>query len=121
MIQLTKAEEQVMMILWRLEKAYVKEILSEFPDPKPAYNTVSTIIRILENKEVVGHESFGRSHQYFPKVTMEEYRSKSLQKLVSGYFGGSLKQLVSSWMGQSDLNVQDLEELIKEAKNQKDD
>lgn len=119
MEQLTKAEEQVMQVLWKMKRGFVKEILSEFPEPKPAYNTVSTIIRILETKKVVAHEAKGRSHEYFPLVTKEEYRSKSLKKLMNGYFSGSLKQLVSCWVQDGNLDAAELDELLKLTKENK--
>ena len=111
MIQLTRAEEDVMQVLWELEKAFVKEILEQFPEPKPAYNTLSTIVRILEQKEVVGHEAIGRSHQYFPLISKEEYSSSSLKKLTTNYFGGSFKELASCFMKESELSMEDLEEI----------
>lgn len=119
MEQLTKAEEQVMQILWDIEKGYVKEILAEFPDPKPAYNTVSTIIRILETKKVVAYKATGRSHEYYPIVSKEEYRSTSLKKLMNGYFSGSFKQLLSCWVQDENLDASELDELVNLAKQNK--
>ena len=86
MKELTKAEEQVMQILWEEKKAFVKEILSHFPEPRPAYNTVSTIVRILEKKGFVSHEEFGKSHRYYPLVQKEEYRDERFSDLMKGYF-----------------------------------
>ncbi len=80
---LTKAEEQVMQILWEEKEGFVKELLQKFPDPKPAYNTVSTIIRILEKKGFVDHKSFGKSHQYYPLVSREQYRNERFSYLIS--------------------------------------
>ena len=77
MRELTKAEEQIMQVLWRQEEAFVKEIIEQLGDPKPAYSTVSTIVRILETKEFVGHKAYGPTHQYHPKVSKEEYKGKS--------------------------------------------
>lgn len=116
---LTKAEEQIMQVLWELEKAFVKEILENFPEPKPAYNTVSTIIRILQTKGVVGHESIGRSHQYYPLISKEAYRASQLKSLMKGYFGGSMKQLVSAWMNDGDISLDEIEEIRKITKNNK--
>ena len=95
MQKLTKAEEQVMQILWDLKKAFVKEIVAKFTEPKPAYNTVSTIIRILEKKKVVGHESFGRTHRYHPLISREAYANQSANHLIENYFGGSAENLLS--------------------------
>ena len=112
--QLTKAEEQIMQILWRLEEASVKEVIEELPSPKPAYNTVSTIIRILENKEFVDHKPLGRGYIYFPIIRKENYKKESLHKLMNGYFNGSFKNLVSFFVKENDLNIQDFEELMQE-------
>ena len=93
--QLTKAEEQFMQVLWDLQEGSVKEIIEQLPKPKPAYNTVSTIIRILETKEFVSHKAKGRGYIYFPIIKKSEYSNQSLHKLVDGYFEGSFKSLVS--------------------------
>ncbi len=113
MRELTKAEEQIMKILWRLEKSFVKEIISEMKDPKPAYNTVSTIIRILETKKFVGHEEFGNSHRYFPVVSKKEYSKFRMNEMVDGYFGNSAKQLVSFFTSNNKINIEEADELIK--------
>lgn len=122
MKDLTKAEEQVMQVLWQLETAFVKDILEEFPEPKPAYNTVSTIVRILETKGFIGHEAFGKSHRYHPLVTKDAYRKFSMNQMVEGYFGGSAKNLVSFFVKDKNIDTKDLDELlrvIEKAKNEK--
>jgi BlaI family transcriptional regulator, penicillinase repressor len=122
MKELTRAEEQIMHILWKLERALVKEIIEEMPEPKPAYNTVSTIVRILETKGFVDHQAFGKTHQYFPLVSKPEYTRFSLNNLMSGYFNGSFKNLVSFFSNESKLDVQEIDQLIKqldELKNKK--
>lgn len=111
--QLTKAEEQFMQVLWKLEEASVKEIIEQLPNPKPAYNTVSTIIRILETKEFVSHKSLGRGYIYFPIIQKEEYTNQSLHKLVDGYFEGSFKSMVSFFMKKNDVDLKDLESILK--------
>jgi BlaI family penicillinase repressor len=116
MKELTKAEEQVMQHLWKLEKAFVKDVVAEMPEPRPAYNTVSTIIRILETKGFVGHEAFGKTYQYFPIIGKDEYRSFYLRSMVSNYFGGSFQKLVSFFAKDNDLDVQELEELLQHTK-----
>ncbi len=121
MKELTKAEEQVMQVLWKLEKAFVKEIIEELPEPKPAYNTISTIVRILETKEVVGHEAFGKTHQYYPLVTKEEYSNFTMNKMVKNYFGGSFEKMVSFFVKENDVSLQDMEELMKVIKKGKKD
>ena len=113
MKELTRAEEQIMQILWKLEKGFVNDILENFPEPKPAYNTVSTIIRILEKKGFAGHLSFGKTHQYYPLVSKEEYARVNLGGLLENYFSNSYKQLVSFFTQNERLSVRDLEELKK--------
>lgn len=122
MKDLTKAEEQVMHILWELEKAFVKDILEKFPEPRPAYNTVSTIVRILETKGFIGHEAFGKSHQYYPLVTKNSYRKFSMNQMVEGYFEGSASSLLSFFVKDKNINSKELDELlaiIENAKNKK--
>lgn len=113
MIQLTRAEEEVMQVLWKLQKAFVREVLEHYPEPRPAYTTLSTIFRILEEKEVVGHEAMGRAHRYYPLITLEEYRQHSLKRLAKNYFGGSLKEIASCWAADSELNTEELDELLE--------
>lgn len=116
MLELTKAEEQVMQILWNLKKAFVKEVVAEFPDPKPAYNTVSTIIRILEKKKVVGYEPLGRTHRYFPLVSRESYANQSANHLIQNYFGGSAENLVSFFVKEKNISAQELEQIMEQIK-----
>lgn len=118
MEQLTKAEEQVMQALWKVGKGFVKEVMEALPRPKrgessPAYTTVSTIIRILEQKGFVGHEAFGRAHRYYPKVDREHYSTRTVQRVVKDYFGGSAQGLLSHFIQRNDLTVQELDELLK--------
>ena len=118
MKELTKAEEQVMQLLWKHEKAFVKELVADMPEPKPAYNTVSTIIRILEGKGFVGHEAFGKTHRYYPLISKDEYRAFFLKSMVSNYFGGSFQKLVSFFAKENDIDVQELDELMKHARQE---
>ncbi|RYU80123.1 BlaI/MecI/CopY family transcriptional regulator [Hymenobacter persicinus] len=111
--ELTKAEEQVMQVLWRRGPSFVKDVLPELPAPPPAYNTVSTIIRILEQKGFVDHEAFGRTHRYFARVAQDDYRRFSLRKLLGGYFGGSFSRLVSFFAREEDLDATQLEQLLR--------
>tara|TARA_R110002012_G_scaffold52891_5_gene135901 strand:- start:18616 stop:18999 length:384 start_codon:yes stop_codon:yes gene_type:complete len=117
MKQLTKAEEEVMQLLWKIEKGNVAAILEELPEPKPAYNTVSTIIRILEDKGFVSHEKVGKGHVYFPLMKKEEYSNQSLNKLMDGYFQGSFTSMVSFFMKKNDISLKELEEIMKNIKN----
>ena len=111
--QLTKAEEQLMQVLWDLKEASVKEIIEQLPVPKPAYNTVSTIIRILENKEFVSHKPKGRGYIYFPIIEKTVYSNQSLQKLVDGYFDGSFKSMVSFFVKKNKIDVNELDTILK--------
>lgn len=113
MKELTKAEEQVMQILWKEGKAFVKELLPHFPDPKPAYNTVSTIIRILEKKGFIAHDEFGKSHRYFPLVKKEEYRNERFSNLMQGYFNNSMKQVLSHFSDNKNMDLKEADELIR--------
>ena len=114
MKQLTKAEEDIMQILWQLKKANVKAIISEISEPKPAYNTVSTIVRILESKGFVDYEKEGKGHIYYPIITKNEYSNQSINKLVDGYFQGSFKNMVSFFMKKNDISLKELESVLKE-------
>ncbi len=116
MLELTKAEEQIMLIIWQKDKCFVKEILAELPDPKPAYNTVSTIVRILEKKKFVGYNAFGKTHQYFPLIPKEEYKSLKTDNLMSNFFGGSAESMLSFFMKEKKMDVKQIDELLKELK-----
>jgi len=117
--QLTKAEEQLMHVLWDLEEATVKDIIEKLPSPKPAYNTVSTIIRILETKNFVSHKTKGRGYVYLPLVNKTEYSNQSLNKLVDGYFGGSFKSMVSFFVNKNDIDINELEIILEAINNKK--
>lgn len=114
MKQLTKAEEQIMQYLWELKQANVKEIIAQYPNPKPAYNTISTIIRILETKEFVSHKAKGRGFIYYPLVEKEAYSNSSIQKIMNGYFGGSFQNMVSFFVKENNMDTSDLEEILKQ-------
>ncbi len=111
--ELTRAEEQIMQILWQLKKAFVKEVIEELPEPKPAYNTVSTFIRILETKGFVGHNSFGKSHQYYPLVSKEEYQNFSADKLLTGYFDNSVERMFSFFVEKEKIDLKEADEILK--------
>ncbi|MFT6849594.1 MAG: BlaI family penicillinase repressor [Sphingobacteriales bacterium] len=115
-MELTKAEEQVMQILWKLEKAFVKEIISEMPKPKPAYNTVSTIVRILEEKGIVAYSSFGKSHQYYPNLSKEQYTDFQLNKITTNYFKGNFANLVSFFVKENNVDIAEVEFLLNKIK-----
>ena len=116
MKQLTKAEEEVMQLLWQLKKANVAALIDELPEPKPAYNTVSTIVRILEDKGFVDHEKVGKGHMYFPVVKKSEYSNQSINKLVDGYFQGSFQSMVSFFVKKNDISMNELEDILNKIK-----
>jgi predicted transcriptional regulator len=113
MTTLTKAEEQVMQILWDKNEGFVKDLLEQFPEPKPAYNTVSTIIRILEKKGFVDHKSYGKSHQYYPLMSREQYRNERFSNLMKNYFNNSMKQVLSHFGKSGSLDIEEADEIIK--------
>jgi BlaI family transcriptional regulator, penicillinase repressor len=104
MERLTPAEEKVMLKLWKLEKAVVKEILDCYPEPKPAYNTVSTIVRILERKKFIKHKPVGRGFVYKPRISMEEYRDSLAETLLHDYFDSDRKELISYYNSKVSLS-----------------
>ena len=118
--QLTKAEEEIMQILWDLESAFVKDIITRLPKPKPAYNTVSTVVRTLEQKGFVGHEPLGKSHKYHPLITKDAYTRSFMKGFVKRYFSGSYQQMVSFFTHEDKLSVSELEELVIKLKKIKD-
>ena len=118
MKELTKAEEQIMHVLWTLEKAFVKDIIAELPDPKPAYNTVSTIVRILESKGFVHHNAFGKTHQYFPVITKEDYMQFFVKNVVRNFFSDSVPEMVSFFARDKDMSLTELEEIMSLIQNQ---
>lgn len=111
MKELTKAEEEVMQILWSLQEGFVRNVVEKFPEPKPAYNTVSTIVRILEKKGFVSHKDYGGSYMYFPTVSKSDYSKSFLKNFVKNYFGNSYSGLVSFFAKEGDLSVAELEEI----------
>ncbi|RZS99737.1 BlaI/MecI/CopY family transcriptional regulator [Aquimarina brevivitae] len=119
MKQLTKAEEEVMQLLWELNEGNVAAIIEQMPKPKPAYNTISTIVRILENKNFVSHRKEGKGYIYYPIIKKEEYSNQSLNKLVNNYFNGSFKNMVSFFVKKNDLDIEDIETLLKDMDNDK--
>jgi BlaI family transcriptional regulator, penicillinase repressor len=111
--ELTKAEEELMQILWEKEKAFVKDVIELLPEPKPAYNTVSTIIRILETKGFVDHTAYGKTHEYFPIVTKEDYRTYITGKLMGGYFKNSVEEMMSFFVSQKQIDLKEADEILK--------
>ena len=113
MVTLTKAEERIMQILWDIEKGFIKDIQEHFPDPKPPYNTISTIVRVLVKKEIVSFKSYGGSHQYYPLISKDEYRNDQMGSLMKNYFGNSLSEVVNFFSEKKDLDVEELNEALQ--------
>jgi BlaI family transcriptional regulator, penicillinase repressor len=124
MNELTKAEEQIMQVLWKIERGFVKDVVDRLNNPKPAYNTVSTIVRILEKKGFVDHKAYGKTHEYFPIVSKKEYTKKFFGNFLKKYFGSSFHQLVSFFSNENDLSLDEMEKirllLEEEIKNKKE-
>ncbi len=116
---LTRAEEQIMQVIWKLDKAFLREIIDELPSPKPHNNTVATILKILVEKEFVGITVFGRMHQYYPLISKDAYSKTTMKSLVKGYFEGSFSNAVSFMVKENNLSVEDLEVLLKQLKKSK--
>ena len=112
--ELTHAEEQVMQALWAVGQGYANEIVAAMAEPKPAYNTILTIVRILEKKGYVDHETFNRADRYYPLVSREEYSGQMLGRLARNYFGSSFRSMVSFLVDRKDVSIEDLDTLIKE-------
>ena len=113
---LTKAEEEIMQVLWKLEHAFLREIVEALPAPKPHQNTVATILKILVEKDFVGIEVFGRTHRYFPKISKEAYSRSTIRSVVKKYFEGSFSDAVSFMVKENNLSLEELELLIKQLK-----
>jgi len=111
--ELTRAEEQIMQMLWQLKRAFVKDLIEALPEPKPAYNTVSTFVRILETKGFVDHTPFGKSHEYFPVVSKEQYQNFATDKLLSGYFDNSIKHMFSYFVSKERIDLKEADEIMK--------
>ena len=117
--ELTRAEEQLMQILWQLKKGFVKDVMEVLPEPKPAYNTVSTIIRILETKGFVGHTAYGKSHEYHPVISKEEYQNFATDKLMTGYFNNSVKSMLSYFVNKEKIDLKEADEIMRLIENLK--
>jgi len=117
--ELTKAEEQIMHEVWKLQKTSVHSIIEKIPEQRPAYNTVSTIVRILEQKGFVGHENVGRAHLYFPLIEKDKYRKFAVNNLMDGYFSGSLSNLVSFFVDKENMKLEEVDEILKIIEEQK--
>ncbi len=119
MRELTKAEEQVMLILWEIKEGLVKEVIEKMTPPKPAYNTVSTVIRVLENKGFIDHKAIGNTHIYFPLISEEQYKHFAFDKVMNNYFENNYQSLVSFLVKEKNMDMDELDELIKMAETLK--
>ncbi|PWH83089.1 transcriptional regulator [Algibacter marinivivus] len=113
MEKLTNKEEEIMHILWKLEKAFVKDVLAEISEDKPHYNTLSTIIRNLEEKGYVAYNAYGKTHQYYPIIKKEDYRKRFMSNAIDSYFNNSYKNVVSFFAKEEKISVEELKEIIK--------
>jgi BlaI family transcriptional regulator, penicillinase repressor len=113
MKKLTNAEEEVMQILWELGEGYVKDVIDRMPEPKPPYNTVSTVIRVLEKKEFVSHRQYGNTHQYFPLVSRDEYAKVHFSDFLSNYFNNSFPKMAAFFARENNLSMKELQEIIR--------
>jgi len=112
MQKLTNKEEEIMQILWKLKKAFVKEMMAEITEEQPHYNTLSTIVRNLEEKGFVSHNAYGNTHQYYPVVSMEEYRKRFMNKAIDNYFNSSYKNMVSFFAKEEKITAEELREIL---------
>ncbi len=119
MQKLTTKEEQIMQVIWKLGKAFVKEVIAELPEPKPHYNTVSTVIRILEEKGFVAHQTFGNSHQYYPTIIKGDYQKSAIGEILENYFENSYLKMVTYFAQEEKLSEGDLNDLIDLIKKKK--
>ena len=115
--ELTPAELEIMQILWDRESAFVNDILAELPDPKPAYNTVSTIVRILEQKGYLAHKAYGRSHEYYPIIDRESYTKDFMVNVLNNFFGGSASRMVSFLSSNESISLEETDEILKLLQN----
>jgi predicted transcriptional regulator len=112
-VTLTKAEEKIMKILWGIGEGFIKDIIEQYPDPKPPYNSVSTIVRVLVQKDIVGFRAYGNTHQYYPLISREEYSKGQLSKLIADYYNNSLTEVVNFFTESKKLNKKELDEAMK--------
>lgn len=113
MEELSKNEEYIMSIIWKLQRGLVRDVLAEIQEPKPPYTTVSSVVRLLEKKGFVGHKAYGKTHEYFPLVKQEDYRKKTFKHMVKQFFGGSVQNVLSFMVEEKEISEKELDELKK--------
>lgn len=119
MIKLAKREEQIMQVFWQLERAFIKEIIPLLPDPKPHYNSVATMVKILEEKGFLDHETVGNVYRYFPVIKKEDYQKHAMKDIVSQYFDNSYPRMLAFFAKQQNLSEQELNEILEQIKSNK--
>lgn len=119
MKRLTRKEEELMKIIWELKKAFLKDVIEEYPDPKPHYNTIATIARTLLDKKVLDYKQYGNTYQYFPLISKEEYRKSTINRMMADYFDDSYKNLVAFFVKEKGITDEQLDDLVKYIKEQK--
>ncbi len=118
MHKLTRKEEELMKILWKLKKCFVKDIVGQYPDPKPHYNTISSLVRLLQEKGIVGYTQYGNTYEYFPLISREEYRKSFMKGVISDYFDNSYKNAVAFFVKEKGLKPEELEEILRMIKKE---
>jgi BlaI family transcriptional regulator, penicillinase repressor len=113
MKKLTNAEEEVMQILWELEKGFVKDVIDRMPEPKPPYNTISTVIRVLEKKDFISHKQYGNTYEYFPIISRDDYAKVHFSSFLSNYFNNSFPKMAAFFAKENNLSIKDLEEIMR--------
>lgn len=117
-LSLTKAEEKAMKILWSIKRGLIRDVVNEYEDPRPAYTTVATIFRILEKKGFVARRPVANSHEYYPLIGRDEYKTQSVKSLVENYFSNSFKNMVSEFSSKQNLTTRDMQDLIEHLQKQ---
>ena len=115
--ELTRAELELMQVIWKKEKVLVHDILDDLPEPKPAYNTVSTLVRVLEKKGFVGHKAYGKTYEYYPLVSKEDYTSRYMTGVLNNFFDGSLSRLVSFFSSNTSISVEETDKILEMLKH----
>lgn len=118
MKQLTKAEEQIMQILWDLKEGIVKQVVDEFDEPKPAYTTVATVLKVLEKKGFVDHKTIGNTHLFYPAISKKDYTKFQFSTLLKDYFNGSFPKMATFFARENNISIQELEEMLKVTENE---
>jgi predicted transcriptional regulator len=113
MKKLTRKEEELMMILWKLEKAFVKDIIERYPNPRPHYNTVSSLVRLLQDKGIIGFTQYGNTYEYYPLISRDDYRKTFMNQVISDYFDNSYSSAVAFFVKEKGLKPEELEEILQ--------